>query len=227
MGVTIQFESHKVELPFIYQLEHDDDVLEYCDQPPPLKLSYESKKGRLIGYYYTPDFFVIKKDSAGWWECKPEAKLQELAEKKPEQYFLGDDNEWHYIPAEAYASKLGLDFQIWSGASIDWTLQQNFEFLEDYFRYKNNSDGNQAPAEKTILLVADNPGITLLEIFETFPEIKADEIYKLIAKEEIYFDLRSSRLVEPEKCHLFRDRASAESYIPPSARQNVIFKVSG
>ncbi|MEL6166076.1 MAG: hypothetical protein AAFR37_20815, partial [Cyanobacteria bacterium J06628_3] len=33
MGVTIQFESHKVELPFIYQLEHSEDVLEYYDQP--------------------------------------------------------------------------------------------------------------------------------------------------------------------------------------------------
>jgi hypothetical protein len=33
MGVTIQFESHKVELPIIYQLEHDEDVLEFYDQP--------------------------------------------------------------------------------------------------------------------------------------------------------------------------------------------------
>ena len=29
---TIQFESHKVELPFIYELEHDKDVLEFYDQ---------------------------------------------------------------------------------------------------------------------------------------------------------------------------------------------------
>ncbi|MHC5827312.1 MAG: integrase, partial [Nostoc sp.] len=31
---SIQFESHKVELPFIYELEHDESVLEYYDQPP-------------------------------------------------------------------------------------------------------------------------------------------------------------------------------------------------
>jgi hypothetical protein len=29
MGVTIQFESHRVELPFLHELEHDPDVLEY------------------------------------------------------------------------------------------------------------------------------------------------------------------------------------------------------
>lgn len=219
MGVTIQFESHKVELPFIHQLEHDDNVLEYYDQPPPFKLSYESKTGRSIGYYYTADFFVIKKDSAGWWECKPEAKLQELAEKKPEQYFLGDDNEWHFIPAEAYASKLGLNFRVWSSASIDWILQQNLEFLADYFRY-DYCDPKQSAADEIISLVVHNVGITLSELFETASEVQTDVIYKLIAKEQIYFDLSSSRLVEPEKCHLFRDRASAESYIALSSSQN-------
>jgi hypothetical protein len=35
MGVTIQFESHRVELPAILEMEHNDDVLEYYDQPRP------------------------------------------------------------------------------------------------------------------------------------------------------------------------------------------------
>jgi len=42
MGVTIQFESHRVELAAIYELEHDPEVLEYYDQPPSIKLEYES-----------------------------------------------------------------------------------------------------------------------------------------------------------------------------------------
>ena len=33
MGKTIQFESHKVELPGIEEYEEDSDVLEYYDQP--------------------------------------------------------------------------------------------------------------------------------------------------------------------------------------------------
>ena len=31
MGVTIQFESHRVELPAIFEMEYDDSVLEYYD----------------------------------------------------------------------------------------------------------------------------------------------------------------------------------------------------
>lgn len=34
MGVTIQFESHRVELPAIFELEHNYSVLEYYDQVP-------------------------------------------------------------------------------------------------------------------------------------------------------------------------------------------------
>jgi hypothetical protein len=30
MGVTIQFESHRVELAGIYEMEHDAEVLELC-----------------------------------------------------------------------------------------------------------------------------------------------------------------------------------------------------
>lgn len=53
MGQTIQFESHTVELWAIYQMEHDPDVLEYYDQPPPFKIQYQNKTGRKISHYHT------------------------------------------------------------------------------------------------------------------------------------------------------------------------------
>src|SRR6266446_9368969 len=60
MGVTIQFESHRVELAGIYEMEHDSGVLEYFDQPPSIKLDYESATGRPMGVLHTPDFFVMR-----------------------------------------------------------------------------------------------------------------------------------------------------------------------
>ena len=45
MGVTIQFESHRVELPFVYELERDATVLEYYDQPPSIPLSTRRRTG--------------------------------------------------------------------------------------------------------------------------------------------------------------------------------------
>lgn len=45
MAVTIQFESHTVELWAIYLMEHDSKVLEFYDQPPPFKTSIKIKLG--------------------------------------------------------------------------------------------------------------------------------------------------------------------------------------
>jgi hypothetical protein len=49
MGMTIQFESHRVELAAIYEMEHDDSVEEFYDQPPSIKLDYLSAEGRHLG----------------------------------------------------------------------------------------------------------------------------------------------------------------------------------
>jgi len=51
MGVTIQFESHRVELPAIYELEHDADVIEYFDQAPSIKLDYCAADGKRLGVF--------------------------------------------------------------------------------------------------------------------------------------------------------------------------------
>ena len=83
MGFTIQFESHRVELAAVYDLEHDAEVLEYWDQPGSIKLAYESAHGRHLGVFHTPDYFVIRRTEAGWEECKTEEDLQRLAGRNP------------------------------------------------------------------------------------------------------------------------------------------------
>ncbi len=60
MGVTIQFESHKVELWAILVMDHDPEVLEFFDQPDTFKLRYPgTHAGKMQGHYYTPDFLVL------------------------------------------------------------------------------------------------------------------------------------------------------------------------
>ena len=46
MGRSIQFESRHVELWGIYEMERDDDVLEYYDQPTRIQLQYRARSGR-------------------------------------------------------------------------------------------------------------------------------------------------------------------------------------
>jgi putative transposase len=104
MGVTIQAESHKNEFAGVYEMEHDPAVLEYYDQPPSITLHYQAKNGRAIGVLHTPDYFVIRSDSAGWEEWKTEEDLLRLADKMPHRYFRGEGGQWHCPPGNALPS---------------------------------------------------------------------------------------------------------------------------
>ena len=134
MGLTIQFESHRVELPFVYEMEHDPGVLEYYDQPPSIPLAYHAANGRRLSVMHTPDYFVLRQDSAGWVECKTSEDLEKLAIRTPNRYLRDGNGNWRCPPGEAHASALGLDYRVWSSAEINWILQRNLQFLEDYLR---------------------------------------------------------------------------------------------
>lgn len=210
---SIQFESHKVELPFIYELEHDEEVLEYYDQPPAFKINYQSKSGRNLGFFYTPDFFVIRASSAGWVECKTEKELQKLLVKQPHRYSFNSDGCWFSPPALSYAAQFGFDFQIFSDAKINWTLYRNLIFLEDYYRAIDESKNLRNRSDELIEnIVRAQPGITLNQLLDNKLGISADSIYFLIASEQIYIDLETCLLVEPEQCQVFCDREYASSH---------------
>ena len=91
MGKTIQFESHKVELPGIEEYEEDSDVLEYYDQPYQFILEWKSNSGKIVRASHIPDFFVLRTQCAGFEEWKPETRLEKLAAKQPQRYLCTED----------------------------------------------------------------------------------------------------------------------------------------
>jgi transposase InsO family protein len=203
MGVTIQFESHRVELPAIYELEHDADVIEYFDQAPSIKLDYSSAGGKRLGVLHTPDFFVIRQHSAGWEECKTEEELCRLAEHNPNRYCRRGDR-WVCPPGEAHAQTLGLYYRVRSSREIQWTFQRNIQFLEDYLRSVRVVSSTSR--QKVMALVAATPGIKLQAVFDSLKEtVSRDEVFALLVTADIYADLYAASLVEPEKVALFSE----------------------
>jgi putative transposase len=134
MGLTIQFESHRNELAAIYVMEYSSQVIEYWDQPMSIKLKYKSLSGRTTGVLHTPDFFVLRADSAGWEEWKLEEDLQRLMKSQPNRYRRTGDGSWRCPPGEEYARDFGLYYRLRSSAEINWVFQRNLIFLEDYLR---------------------------------------------------------------------------------------------
>jgi hypothetical protein len=164
MGVTIQFESHRVELPVVFELEHDETALEYYDQVPAIKLEYCSADGKRLGILHTPDFFVIREGSAGWEECKTEEELTRLAERSPNRY-RRDGHGWICPPGHQYAKGFGLYYRVRSSAEINWLFQRNMQFLEDYLRATPQVSSFQK--QRLLASVASQPGCSLEDLFRS------------------------------------------------------------
>lgn len=212
MGVVIQFESHRNELPHIRILEDDEDTIEYYDQSIPIKLSYEGANGKRVGVFHTPDFFVIRKNSAGWEECKTEQALLELETKNPNRYSRDERGEWRCQPGEEYASPLGFSYTIITSKDIDWIFQRNLEFLEDYFRADFPAVVPSAH-ECVITEVSNDFGISLEDLFNrTSKQASRDDVFMMIACEEIYVDLHSVALPEFKYVRVFPNRDTASAY---------------
>ena len=209
MGVTIQFESHRVELPAIYEMEHDGDVIEYFDQAPSIKLDYNSADGKRLGVLHTPDFFVIRQSSAGWEECKTEDDLQRLAAHNPNRYCRREER-WVCPPGEAHAQTFGLYYRVRSSSEIQWMFQRNIQFLEDYLRSRTVVPS--VSRERVLALVAATPGITLQAIFHSLEEtVSRDEVFALLAATDIYTDLYAASLAEPAKVAVFSEQLTVSA----------------
>ena len=209
MGTIVQFESHRVELAFVHELEHDPGTLEYYDQPPPILLTYHHSSGRRLSVTHTPDYFVLRRDSAGWVECKSAQDLETLASKSPQRYLRVSDGSWRCPPGEMHASALGLNYKVWSSAQVDWTLQRNLQFLEDYMRF-DSADITKFANPLIKAAIEAEPGILLQKLLEgTRGVVEPDEIYLLIASGAIYVDLSAAPIAEPDKVHIFATKETA------------------
>ncbi|MEH2158872.1 TnsA endonuclease N-terminal domain-containing protein [Nostoc sp.] len=211
MGITIQFESHTLELAAIELFyEYDEDVLEYWDQAFKFTLKYQSNSGKNITTAHIPDFFVIRNNSVGFEEWKPEKVLEKLAVKQNNRYIKGEDGFWHSLPAEKYAQQLNLYYHLRTNAEIDWIKYRNIKYLKGYLdkQYLVSEETSNA----VLTVVNSNPGITFAQLREQVNIASVDDINALIASEKIYIDISSSPLIEQEKVHVFRDKITAEAY---------------
>ena len=210
MGVSIQFESHTVELWAIYTMEYDAQVLEYFDQPYTMELHYSGPSGRPTQARHTPDFLVIRRDGASFEEWKPENKLLELMVTHPGRYQRDDQGNWRCSPGEEAAARLGLNYRVRSSAELHPTYIRNLVFLEDYFFACAVSYEALALILET---VEAKPGISLAALREQHPRLRPDPVYALIARNRLYVDLDAELLKEHQHLHLSLDRPTTEAHV--------------
>ena len=83
-------------------------------------------------------------------------------------------------------------------------------FLEDYLGFKSNL----APSttSQIIKLVTDNPGLTIKALLSELELDSANDVYILIAAEQLYVDLSAVHLHEHWRTRLWIDQSLADAY---------------
>ncbi|MGK7895591.1 MAG: Mu transposase C-terminal domain-containing protein [Xenococcus sp. (in: cyanobacteria)] len=104
-------------------------------------------------------------------------------------------------PVKLMRMALGLYYQLRTDGEIDWTLQNNLQFLEDYFQGASTTVEARQQALITTL-VTEQPGISLAELIDR--ECQPDNIYTLLVQQQLEINLHQASLAQtPELVRVF------------------------
>jgi len=211
MGVTVQFESHKVELWAILVMERDPEVLEFYDQPHTFTLRYLRKSGKQIqSHSYTPDFLVLRRNAVAFEEWKTEDELQRLAAHSPFRYQQGGEKSWRCPPGEEYAQSLGLTFRLRSSAEFSPIYVDNLNFLADYVGVALS-----VPVQvQTQILqrLRETPGLPLSALAYDGSGVRPNDVYTMLALDLLYTDLYAAPLIQHGRVRLYLNAAQARTH---------------
>lgn len=208
MGCVIQAEAQSTELAAVYEWDHDQQTAEFYDQPPAINKIFIKRNGKQAACAYTPDYFLIQKGFIGWVECKAEEWLRTRSLAKPEEYYLDENGVWRCPPAERYAESVGLRFLVRSTAESDPIVTKNIADFSDYW----DERCPEPPENEAALVRAQfhaESFLWLQDLLALAPAVSADTIYSMIAREELFVDMRSSLVMaEPYNTRVFRSLAA-------------------
>jgi putative transposase len=205
MQRSIQFESQYVELWGCYGMERDDDVLEYYDQSACIPLHYQTNSGRSTTQWHVPDFFVLRRASAGFEEWKHAKELNKLEVSKRNRYQRDPTGKWRCPPGEANAETVGLYYRLRSSAGYHAHYIQNVKTLQDYWAHPTPREREQ---EALVLDSVDAyPGVSVAELPRAHPGLPVDVIWAMLSTCLIFTDLEAALLTQHEQVFLYRSEA--------------------
>lgn len=211
MGATLGFESRTLELPAITTFEHDDDVVAYFDQAPSLTVKYR-RDGRTRSYHQTPDFLVVRHDTAVLVECKPLAQIA-LRNARDPDFYVQEGNRWVCPALQDSARALGMRHEMWTEATFSPTRLRNLRMVGDYMPRGAQLDGYDDALRAMQQWLATQARAKVDDLLRELHErVCVDHLYAAIARRDVAFDWDEAPLVEPHRCFVYRDARTMQAF---------------
>lgn len=200
MARTISTESRGPERYLALLLEHDEDVLEYWDQPPPLQLTRTDSKGNTRTFQYTPDFLVLSTRGPRLVEVKPVDKARRLTVSRPNEWVQDTaTEEFRFIPAEVACHELGLDFEVFVYSKDMRHRHHNLEILAAI----EDELGDDVDMEGAF---RESYAWTLYDLKKRLRLDSLTPLLQRIKHGELHADLNNALLSEPRGCIVVRNQ---------------------
>src|SRR5205085_4001312 len=156
-----------------------------------------------------PDFFVLRRASAGWEEWKPAQSLETLADSMPARYQQTGTGQWCCPPGEVYAKQLGLSYRLRSSAEYHPLEIQNLKFLQDFWAYE--VPPNPELEALALAHIQAHSGIPLNELLATYPDLPGDVVWLLLSTRRVFTELSATLLMRHDQVSLYADEAQVRT----------------
>ena len=210
MGCTIQAESRTGEYPLVLQMELDEDVIEYYDQPLALRIA-RVRKGRNHVSAYTPDFLVLRSGQVEVIEVKPREAVEKAREKYPHEW-VQRGGRWVYLPIAVQFDQMGIRYYIHLAEDINAVSAANLNLLVAAKR------GDPHPNEPALLkemhkTLNSSRASTVQSLVADLTLKDASTILRWIASRVLFAATAHQLLSDVHSARVFADEASAARFI--------------
>ena len=113
---------------------------------------------------------------------------------------------------EKFAERFGLKFYLRSSKEINWNFSRNIQVLEDYITASEWIELDEQKIRLMRDIVSSKYGITIEEVLESYYTLTIDDIYSIIARKYVYFDLNKYVLTEHHQAPLFLNQKLSQIY---------------
>lgn len=178
MGRMINFES-LIERDFIYLLDFEPGVEQFCEQPMTIEYHYEGKKRR-----YTPDFHVVHSGQDLLFECKPKRMVDD------------PENQLKFEAARRWCSEQGWTFGLVTDERLTANFRvENVKLLTRFARYVVDAE---VKGQIFAFLSSATGPIRIAEVMRTLdpetPQRLTIPILHMAFHHEVYISLNDERI---------------------------------
>ncbi|WP_447731657.1 TnsA endonuclease N-terminal domain-containing protein [Rhodanobacter soli] len=207
LGVVLQAESASGEYFFLLEMSRRRDVVAIFDQPQAVPLIITTKSGVKTPITYTPDFLIVFHDRVEIYEVRKDCKLETDCRQRTQDWVMRD-GKFHYLRAEEYLSKLGIQHLTVANSDISAVRADNLRLLVSV-RQVEDTPRLRALRARAFAIVQDIDVIQIGEVLERLRTEDATALFQLIDQNVLHIDLDHCLLSSPHRVWV-----SADSTLP-------------